>query len=299
MPSALEQSLFRTLAYCAYNDFTVTSLELWKWCDAPETSVAEIESALTSSTWLKEQGLQTSSGFFGLGDVAIWRQERVHRVTDALRKSRRANRFVRFAAWLPWVRMVAICNSLAHSFTNERSDIDLFIVTQRGRIWSTRLMLTGILSILRLRPGEAKRDPICLSFFAAEDALDLSSMKIGAEDPYLAMWLESLTPIIDRDEILAKLHATNRWIRPSLPHAQPIERASAYRITARRSLPDLPFLERFAERLQRARFPQKLRSMMNMDTRVIVTDSVLKFHDNDRRQAILEAWKERCSAANL
>lgn len=299
MPSALEKSVFQTLAYCAYNDFPVTSLELWKWCDAPETSIAEIELLLSSSAWLKEQGVQSSNGFYGLGDVATWRQERIHRVTDALRKSRRALRFVRFAAWLPWVRMVAICNSLAHSFTNEESDIDLFIVTQRGRIWSTRLILTGILSIIRLRPDEAKRDPICLSFFAAEDALDLSSMKIGAEDPYLAMWLESLTPVLDRDDILTKLHATNRWIRPSLPRSQPIERTSAYRLASSASLPDFPFLESFAERLQRARFPAKLRAMMNMDTRVIVTDSVLKFHDNDRRQAILEAWKQKCSAANV
>lgn len=299
MPTALEKSVFQTLAYCAYNDFPVTSLELWKWCDAPETSIAEIEALLPSSAWLKEQGLQSSNGFYGLGDVSAWRRERIQRVTDALRKSRRAHRFVRFAAWFPWVRMVAICNSLAHSFTNDQSDIDLFIVTQRGRIWSTRLILTGILSILRLRPGEAKRDPICLSFFAAEDALDLSSMKIGAEDPYLAMWLESLTPVLDRDGILTKLHATNRWIRPSLPRSQPIERTSSYRLASSASLPDFPFLEGFAERLQRARFPAKLRGMMNMDTRVIVTDSVLKFHDNDRRQAILEAWKQKCSAANV
>ena len=299
MPTALEKSVFQVLAYCAYNDFPVTALELWKWCDGSETSITEIEALLTSSAWLKEQGLQLSKGFYGLGDVAAWRQERIHRVTDALRKSRRAHHFVRFAAWLPWVRMVAICNSLARSFTNDQSDIDLFIVTQRGRIWSTRLILTGILAILRLRPGEAKRDPICLSFFAAEDTLDLASMKIGAEDPYLTMWLESLTPILDRDDILTKLHATNRWIRPSLPRSQPIERTSAYRIASHASLPDIPFLEGFAERLQRARFPAKLRSMMNMDTRVIVTDSVLKFHDNDRRQAILESWKQKCSAANV
>lgn len=299
MASALEISLFRILAYCAYNDFPVTALELWKWCDVPEVSIGEIESVLASSTWLKEQSVQSADGFYGLGDVATWRRERMNRVTDALRKSQRAHRFVRFAAWLPWVRMVAICNSLAHSFTNNQSDIDLFIVTQRGRIWSTRLLLTGILSMLRLRPGEAKRDPICLSFFAAEDALDLSSMKIGAEDPYLAMWLESLTPIIDRDDVLGKIHATNRWIRPSLPRSQPIERTSAYCIATHRSLPDFPFFERFAERLQRARFPAKLRSMMNLDTRVIVTDSVLKFHDNDRRQAILESWKERCLKAGV
>ncbi len=299
MPSDLEQSIFKVLAYHAYNSFPITSSEIWKWCDSSESSLNLIDETLTSSEWLRSNGMRVSDGFYGLGPIDDWKNNRINRVTDALRKSRRATNFIKFASILPWVKMVAICNSLAYSFTNHQSDIDLFIVTKRGRIWSTRLILTGVLSVLRLRPGEGKRDPICLSFFVTEDALDLSSLKIGANDPYLTMWLSTLTPVIDCNDILAKLHATNRWIRPSLPRSQPIDRASAYCVKHHLSLPDISFLERFAERFQRSHFPQTIRSMMNLDSRVVVTDSMLKFHENDRRQMILDAFNERCTVTSL
>ncbi len=301
MPTALEQSLFKTLAYFAFFSFPLTVLELWKWCDAVDVSLFDIESILSSSfakasddksSWLVEQGMKDSEGFFGIGDVSDWREERLQRVTDALRKHRRAERFVRFASCLPWVRMIAVCNSLAFSFTNDESDIDLFVVTKRGRIWSTRFILTGVLALFRLRPGERKRDPLCLSFFVADDSLDFSSIKIGQDDPYLAFWIATLSPVFDPDDVLSKLRAANGWIRQSLPRAKRVQRARSSMIRLIMKLPDVSFFERFAERMQRNRFPALLRGMMNSDTRVVVTDGMLKFHHNDRRQEILNAYEK-------
>lgn len=295
MPSPLEESLFRTLAYFAYFQYPLTVMELWKWCGATEMSVLEIDETLLSSEWLREKGMQSDKGFFGIGDVTVWRKERIHRVTDALRKSRRAERFVKFAAWLPWVKLIAVCNSLAFSFTNNESDVDLFIVVQRGRIWSTRLILTGALAFMRARPGERAKDPLCLSFFAAEDCLDLSSVKIGPEDPYLMYWIATLAPILDRSETFAKFHAANGWIRPTIPRAHRVLRAKPYTVHVSSVLPNISCFERMAERMQRSRFPELLRSMMNVDSRVVVTDSMLKFHHNDRRAEILKAYETMVS----
>lgn len=295
MPTPLEESLFRTLAYFAYFQFPLTTMELWKWCDESEASLVAIEGTLVSSTWLHGKGMRSDQDFFGIGSVEHWRAERLHRVTDALRKSRRAERFVRYAAWLPWVKMIAVCNSLAFSFTNDESDIDLFIVTERGRIWSTRLILTGALALMRARPGERAKDPLCLSFFVAEDRLDISSVKIGPEDPYLTFWIATLSPVLDRGETFAKLRAANGWMRPRVPRAHRVRRAGSYSVSGSPVFPNISFLEQAAERMQRSRFPQLLKTMMNVDTRVVVTDSMLKFHHNDRRQEILAAYETMVS----
>lgn len=295
MPTLLEQSLYRPLAYFVHFQFPLTAFELWKWCDIPDVTVFDVETTLASSLWLRSHGCQSDQGFFALGDAAAWRSERLSRVTDALRKSRRALRFVRLASWLPWVKMIAICNSLAFSFTNSESDIDFFIVTGRGKIWSTRLILTGALALMRARPGERLRDPLCLSFFVTDDRLDLSSVKIGPKDLYLMFWTATLSPVLDRADILAKLRAANGWMRPDLPRAHGVRRAQSYATAAGRTLPDLLNIERIAERMQRARFPLTLRTMMNVDTRVIVTDSMLKFHHNDRRQDILDTYESLLS----
>ncbi len=291
MPTPLEQSLFRVLAYFAYFRFPLTPFECWKWCDLQSVTVSDVEQVLESSALLRDWGCREASGFFGLGDAAQWQAERMARVTDALRKSRRAERFVRTASRLPWVKMIAVCNSLAFSFTSSESDIDLFIVTTRGRMWSTRLLLTGALACMRARPGERKHDPICLSFFATEDRLDFSDIKIGASDPYLAYWITTLSPVMDTGGICAKLHAANGWIRPVIPRVSTARRASWYSVLPGRTLPDIGWFEHAAERIQRAKFPAALRDMMNRDTRVIVTDSMLKFHHNDRRQDILNAYE--------
>lgn len=291
MPTTLEQSLFRTLAYFAYFQFPLTTLELWKWSDVPNVTLLEIEEVLSNSFWLRSQGCASDQGFFALGDAAVWRTERLSRVTDALRKSRRASRFVKLASRLPWVKMVAVCNSLAFSFTNHESDIDLFVVTERGRIWSTRLILAGALALMRARPGERAKDPVCLSFFVVDDRLDLSSVKIGSSDPYLMFWIATLSPLLDRGDVLAKLRAANGWMRPDVPRAHGVRRARSYATPLVRTLPNIFGFERMAERMQRARFPTALRTMMNADTRVVVTDGMLKFHHNDRRQDILKSYE--------
>ena len=291
MPTTLEQSLFRTLAYFAYFQFPLTTLELWKWCDAPNVTLFEVEVVLMSSSWLRSRGCVSDQGFFALGDAAEWRLERLCRVTDALRKSRRASRFVKFASRLPWVKMVAVCNSLAFSFTNHESDIDLFIVTDRGKIWSTRFILAGALALMHARPGERVKDPVCLSFFVTDDRLDFSSVKIGSKDPYLMFWIATLSPLLDRGDMLAKLRVANGWMRPDVPRAHGVRRAQSYAATAVRTLPNVFSIEGLAERMQRARFPLALRTMMNADTRVVVTDGMLKFHHNDRRQDILQAYE--------
>lgn len=49
------------------------------------------------------------------------------------------------------LRMVALCNSRATGEANENSDIDLFIIAQSGKIWTTRFWATFWASILGIR----------------------------------------------------------------------------------------------------------------------------------------------------
>ena len=38
-----------------------------------------------------------------------------------------------------------------------------------------------------------------------------------------------------------------------------------------------------------------LKSLVNLNTKVIVNNQMLKFHDNDRRDIFFKQWKERLS----
>lgn len=283
MPTAFEQAVYRTVAYFDAFRYPLTAFEIWKFLLEPPEAVSlhHVRTLLETSPFLRKKFVHWR-GFYSLRDTPEFVRERGVRFVDAVRKYKKARRYARFIARLPYVKAVAICNSLAFFHTTKTSDIDLFIVSEPGRVWTTRLLTTLPARLFRLRPGEAKRDPICLSFFADEKHLQFASLKAQERDPYLAYWIATLVPL-SGDEAFRKLREDNAWVREVLPHLEPVSPSPQYQITPSFSWPWAFFSERFARKVQEYRLPPEIVRIMNVDTRVVVHDGILKFHENDRR----------------
>jgi hypothetical protein len=293
--SVIEWDCFKVLAYFSYFRYPLTALEVWKWLYAPvgRWTLAEVVEVLTHSSWLNER-VSVKDGFYALGrDIAEQLKDRHIRFQDALQKYKVLAPVLRYIGRLPFVEGVFVCNSLAFHYTNAKSDIDLFIVTKPGRVWTVRLLVVSMMALLRKRPGEAKVNPICCSFFADSNRLDLASLKIDGEDPYLAYWLATLTPMIDNKGILTRLYTVNRWVGEILPNASGVERAYRWVPKIMRRLPTLAISERRAREMQEKKFTSVICGMKNVDTRVVVNDFMLKFHVNDTRQEILKYLEEK------
>jgi hypothetical protein len=54
----------------------------------------------------------------------------------------RAETYIAKITWIPGLRMVAVVNSLSMNATTLDSDIDLFIITAKHRIWLVRVLTT-------------------------------------------------------------------------------------------------------------------------------------------------------------
>lgn len=295
--SPIERDCYRVIAYFAIFHYPVTAFEVWKWLYAPEQpwSLVEVMTCLRSHTVLRET-VRERNGFYGLGDIDADMADRHDRLLDALRKYERVRAVTAYMTRLPHIEGIAVCNSLAFHHTTAASDIDLFVITEPRRVWTARLMTVAAMAALRLRPGEAKRDPVCCSFFVDHDLLPMEGLKIDEHDPYLAMWHAMLTPIVDHAHVFARLQAENAWVNRLLPNVVPIRRARAYRSTAIRRLPRSPVSEDAARSFQERRLPASIVRLKNMDTRVIVNNKMLKFHENDRRAAIATALNEKISS---
>jgi hypothetical protein len=293
-PSLLERSVYKTLGYFAYFQYPLTSFEIWKWLLEPEQPVtlAQIEDALATSSWLRSR-VRMYNGFYALGDVHLAYRERHQRFVDATRKYRKIRRWAQVIGRLPWVEGIAVCNSLAWFNTTTNSDIDVFIVAKPGRVWSVRLLATLPLIIFRQRPGERQRDPICLSFFSTPEKFQFEDLKISSTDPYLAYWCQSLVPILDHGDWTQVFMDKNTWLKAVLPQAKCVNPAVRFRTRLRWRIPWLPLSEKLAKQLQMDKFPQTIKAMMNRDSRVIVTDDMLKFHDQDSRAQIVSALAKR------
>lgn len=297
-PSTIERDIHNTLAYFAYNQYPLTIFELYKWQYRPERVYGyhEMEDCLKGSDWLHSRVGQFE-GMYGLGtDVEIESQvaARKRRFLDSVKKQKKACMVAQYVSRLSSVRGVAICNSLAYHFTREKSDIDFFVITKQGRLWTARMFAVAPLLFLRQRPGETKKDPIDLSFFVSEHHLNLESLKIDDHDPYLAHWIKTLTPVYGNQDLWDRFFKENGWTDAYLPNAHQPQRAYRARCKTRRSLIPSICSEESLRAIQWAKMPYRMKVMANQGTCVVINDQMLKFHTTDRRDEIAEAFEKKC-----
>lgn len=210
----------------------------------------------------------------------------------ASRKWRRALRVAGWFAALPWIKGIAIVNTLSQVSVKEESDIDLLILCTRGRVWLARLCVNIVLGVLRLRPGEARRDPVCPTFFVDEDHFDLSTIALPDGDVYLHFWLANVAPVWDFDGVFARFFADNAWALTRTGTSMCGSVSPAARLWRRLwRVCDTAGMERLARALQRRLFTDAVRTQMaTPGNAVVVHDGMIKLHVNDRRAMLREQW---------
>ena len=285
---SLEKAIYQTVAYFSLFNYPLTTFEIWKWLFGSEgkVSLLDIRSELSTSHLLSER-LISDNGFWSLADqpIAELVQTRHERYLNAVRKYKRLRRATRYLSLIPSVRGVAACNTLAWNHTRAESDIDIFVIVRQGSVWTSRLLSVAPFKILKMRPGAGKRDPLCFTFFLSDTNLDLSALQLEGGDPYLAVWSRSIVPVFDRDNVFDQFVQANGWLVSNLPNSYQSAKHHQRKVDSDRSSWPVPNLfERFAEQLQRGKFPEVIQNMANRDSRVVVSDAMLKFHDNDRRE---------------
>jgi len=317
----VKEAIVRAIAFFDLFDYPLTAWEIWRYiglkCKLTDVfeSLAEVADAFSP--------LQEKNGFYFLTGREGIIDEKMTRYNLAEKKIKKAVRVARVFKLIPWVKMMAVSNIIGSHNLREESDIDLFIITEKNRIWLTRFFCIIISKVLGLRPKRKKiRNKICLSFFVSREAMDLRKLMLGQEkrgashslasspsaslreagndresvDIYFIYWLAGLAPIYDVNQTYKKFIEANDWLKKCLPNW------SANLINYRRSagksfsifyydMVDL-FLGGLEERIKKLQLkimPAELTEIMNQDTRVVINDQILKLHANDRR----EEYKER------
>ncbi|MDA1060915.1 MAG: hypothetical protein O3B47_03935 [bacterium] len=225
-------------------------------------------------------------------------------MTDLEKKLwKRVNRYVGILRIVPFVRMVAICNNLAFSMVDDKSDIDLFIVAKKGRLFTVRILVTLLFHVLGVRRhGRKVAGRFCLSFFVDDSALDLSGIALEG-DIYLAFWIASMKPVID-DGVYGEFLDANSWIKEYFD--EPISPDYKYTLSNMSFLKRLfewflngrigDFFENRMSRWQIARASKKALSAGD-DANLIVEEHILKFHNIDRRREYRSLWFDRYGEA--
>ncbi|MDD5341654.1 MAG: hypothetical protein PHC97_04465 [Patescibacteria group bacterium] len=310
--SFLELFVLNTLVYFDIFDYPLTLLEIDSYLytggmDIQPVTLDDIRKTLEESEKLRKI-IATRDGFYFLNGRDKIIQTRLERYNLAEEKFKIARRALSLIKFLPFVKLVAVCNNLAYKNARQESDIDFFVVSGKNRLYLTRLLVTAAVSLLGLRRHKSKiSNRICLSFYASEENLDFSGIKITAEDVYLCFWLATLWPAYQRENSYQTFCEKNLWLKKSLPNFEPLVVGHRYRVEDRgfnkfiyrgkelilkKRLGD--FFEAMAKKLQMKIMVQKKKDLAILrDNKVIISETMLKFHENDRRLSYQQEFERR------
>ena len=211
---------------------------------------------------------------------------------------KRVNRYLKFLRWIPFLRMVAVCNNLSFGRVSEKSDIDLFVIARSGRLFIVRSLVTGVLHVLGVRRhGKKIAGRFCLSFFVDDSRLNLSDIAIQ-KDIYLAFWIKSLLPVLD-DGVSKSFFENNAWAKYFF------EREDDFQMDYSRVISRKNLFRKFLEKILSGRFGSKLEGLLmnwqlkrararvekvKTESGFIIEQNILKFHNLDRRRLYSEKW---------
>lgn len=174
-------------------------------------------------------------------------------------------------------------------------------------MWTARSFSTLLLSLSGLRRhGRKIKDRICLSFYVTEGNSGLEEISLPGGDPYLDFWTKHLTQIYDKGAYTSFLRENN-WIKkrfPNIVKRSPVDRTLVFDdIFSRlvKGFNGLWFDGFIGDAFERAVRKVQLKKMSGNndslakepDSRVIISDAVLKFHENDRRGELKDRLRRK------
>ena len=313
--SPLEQAILRTVTWFDLLSYPLTAFECWQYLYQEGESLGSVDPGQTHTALLNLQRrgvLRSVSGYWQLAEAPNRLEKRLARARASIAKRKRAQAAARLISYLPWVRMVGLVNTTALEAARPESDIDLFIVLEHGRLFLGRLLITVLVQLRGWRRyGTKVRNRLCLSFYVTTEHLNLRPLAY-ADDPYLTFWVSSLSPLFGRSTYQQFLVA-NSWVTEHLPNWLGTESPaviSSLRVAktprtirlVQRWLEVLGntagsgVLERLARTLELKRIHGHQGSRLgDGTTAVVVSTEVLKFHENDKRPQLAEAWRRALS----
>ncbi len=325
MDKNLAQSIIKTLAYFDIFDQPLTKEELFRFLWKPPAIdylgfLEELETIelidgdvkrdvkeMERKKSLVEQVEQLDGFYFLKGRQEIVETRRQKTVYNDY-KIDKAIRAVKKISFVPFLQGIFVCNSVGSENAWPDSDIDFFIITAPKRIWLVRFFTNFILRLISWRSyGQKVKDKICLSFFIDSNHLNLYPCRSADEDGHFAYWLNQMIPIYNQGGLYKNFLKQNSWTKSLLPHIDlGILDGGAIVVNGRLGLIWKKVWEKmwqgwygdlFEDQAKKFQLAKMKLSLINKakddDNDVVISDTVLKFHENDRRREYNVKWEER------
>ncbi len=202
-----EKSILLTLLYFDIFQYPLTESEIFSF--SPQLLDSQWQTGLVTLTDRKI--IYTLNGLYSLHDDPALAIRRKAGNQLALKKLRIAKMFSTFISLFPFVRSVMLSGSISKGYMDNKSDIDYFIITAKGRLWLVR----GAMAIFRRIFLFNSHKYFCTNYF-----IDSESLEIEEKNIFTAIEASTLKPMFGKD-LVHQFQTVNEWYHQYLPNHQP------------------------------------------------------------------------------
>lgn len=302
--TTLHQAILKTLAYSDIFDFPLRISEIHRYLIEYSCSETRLAKLLyrnnPNPSELPRIKINEWQGYFYLGDKKPVVQQRIKREKIAREKLKTVKESTAVLQWIPWIKMVAVTGRVAALNCEDEDDIDLIILTQKNRLWLSRLfeflILTGLRRRRKPHQTESLKDKLCPNMYLSEETL-----KLPHQDLFTANELARMKVVWEKDQAYQKLIEMNGWMKEFLPNWTTTKEQKAKNKKQKHGskmqnflflLGNFSFCSSIFDLLERlARFLQ-IRYMKRKRTSEIIQNNLLMFHPEDMKEKVLKQYQQ-------
>ena len=280
---AQERAFHQSVIYASLFEYPLTLEQL------RESLIGEVADEHTLAGWYSRSprlraAIDCVDGYYfprGRRELLATRHAREIRSRGLLNAHARALALIMH---MPFVRMVALSGSLAHLNADAGADLDLFVVTAPGRVWSVTF------TTLLVARALGWRRQLCLNYVVSERAL-----MVGPADLFSANQIVHLQPLLGA-AVYRRFLDENRFVERFYPNFQARPVADSGMSGGRRVLEHLldwtiaPIYERLCRIVYRRHLRRRAHTWRSRD-QVRLDRECLKLHTHSHRHEVMEQFE--------
>lgn len=212
----LLQAITETMCYAQVFSYALKISELHKYIHTDKkVSLQKIKNTLDKNENVFDQD----------GEFVVFKGERklIHsrlaKLADNKKKTATAFFISKLLLFIPTVKLIGISGSLSVENAQKDHDIDLFIITSKNTLWTTRLLTNLLLLAFGIKRGRSmfdSKNKICPNMFMAEDNLMIPK---DMQNMYTAHETAQLKVIFSKDNMHRRFLNENKWVLSFLPNS--------------------------------------------------------------------------------
>lgn len=307
----MRNPVLATIIYYDIFDYPLTLLEVHKYLVNPGriSRITEGLGEIELNEVSRELDKLVNSGIIGQknGFYFLYNRDglydlRMERQKIADQKWKKFLKTAKFLALAPYLRGIFASGSMAINNTDEKSDFDVLIIAKSGRLYTCRLFLWLISSLMGTRRKKHEKiapDKLCFNHYLTD-----SSLYIPHESIFNAQTYVNLKPAMIRPGLVDEFYSANLWLNNYVYNFRPQKEFTRRSVEPSRFLTAFAstgeflldsflgnWLESFSKKYQQKRINNDPKTHQP-GGRVVFTDNELEFHPGSFEKIVIAKYKE-------